>query len=171
MVRFIGRFRVAEIVLDREELARKVRALQAAGKRVVFTNGCFDILHVGHVRYLEGARAEGDALVLALNSDESIRRLKGPERPLLPLEDRLVILSAFRMVDLVTAFDEDTVTPLLLALRPDVHAKGTDYTVGTVPEKDTVASYGGRVAVVGDPKNHASRDLIREIVRRFGPPA
>ncbi len=162
---------MAEIVLDREELARKVRGLQEVGRKVVFTNGCFDILHVGHVRYLEGARAEGDVLVLALNSDASVRRLKGPERPLLSLEDRLTILSAFRSVDLLTAFEEDNVTPLLLALKPDVHAKGTDYTPGTVPEKDTVAAYGGRVAVVGDPKDHASRDLIREILRRYGPPS
>jgi rfaE bifunctional protein nucleotidyltransferase chain/domain len=161
---------VAEIVLDRGELSRRVRAHQAAGRKVVLANGCFDLLHVGHVRYLEAARAEGDVLVLALNSDASVRRRKGPERPLLPLEDRLAILSAFRMVDLLTSFDEDDVAPLLLALRPDVHAKGTDYTVDTVPERDAAASCGGRVAVVGDPKDHASQDLIREILRRFNPP-
>jgi len=159
---------MAEIILDADSLAQRVKALQAQGKKVVFTNGCFDLLHVGHVRYLRGAAALGDVLVLALNSDESIRRLKGPERPLLPLADRLVILSAFERVDFVTAFDEDTVTPLLLKLKPDIHAKGTDYTKDTVPEKDTVASYGGQVAVVGDPKDHASKDLIREILRKYG---
>jgi len=159
---------LAEIILDRDELARRVKAFQASGKKIVFTNGCFDLLHVGHVRYLRGAKALGDVLILALNSDESIRRLKGPQRPLLSLEDRLAILSDFEMVDLLTAFDEDNVTPLLLALKPDLHAKGTDYTPDTVPEKATVDSYGGKVAVVGDPKDHASKDLIQEIVRKFG---
>lgn len=160
---------MAEVILDRNALAARVKTLQAQGRRVVFTNGCFDLIHVGHVRYLRGAKALGDVLLLALNSDDSVRRLKGPQRPLLPLEDRLAVLSAFEMVDLLTAFDEDNVTPLLLALKPDVHAKGTDYTPDTVPEKDTVASYGGKVAVVGDPKDHASKDLIREIVRKYGP--
>ena len=155
--------------MDHDRLAVKIQALQARGKKVVFTNGCFDILHVGHVRYLRGARALGDALVLAVNSDESVQRLKGKERPLLPLEDRLGILGAFEMVDFVTAFEDDTVTPLLLKLKPNIHAKGTDYTPDSIPEKDTVASYGGSVAVVGDPKDHASKNLIKEIVEKYGP--
>ena len=160
---------MSEVILDHSQLAVKVQALQARGKKVVFTNGCFDLLHVGHVRYLRGARALVDALVLAVNSDESVRRLKGEARPLLPLEDRLGILGAFEMVDFVTAFEEDTVTPLLLKLKPDIQAKGTDYTTDSIPEKDTVASYGGKVAVVGDPKDHASKNLIREIVDKYGP--
>ena len=160
---------MAEVVLDRKALAGKIRALQAKGEKIVFANGCFDLLHVGHVRYLRGAKALGDKLVLALNTDESIRRLKGPQRPLMSLEDRLGVLSQFEMIDFVTAFEEDTATPLLLALKPDIQAKGTDYTPDNVPEKDTVASYGGRVAVVGDPKDHSSKDLIKEILSRYGP--
>ena len=160
---------MAEVVLDRKVLAGKIRALQAKGEKIVFANGCFDLLHVGHVRYLRGAKALGDKLVLALNTDESIRRLKGPQRPLMSLEDRLGVLSQFEMIDFVTAFEEDTATPLLLALKPDIQAKGTDYTPDNVPEKDTVASYGGRVAVVGDPKDHSSKDLIKEILSRYGP--
>ncbi|MGH7740079.1 MAG: adenylyltransferase/cytidyltransferase family protein [bacterium] len=160
---------MAEIILDHAQLAARVQALQALGKKVVFANGCFDLLHVGHVRYLRGARALGDALVLAVNSDESVRRLKGSARPLLPLEDRLGILAAFEMVDFVTAFEEDTVSPLLLKLKPDLQAKGTDYTPDTIPEKDTVASYGGRVVVAGDSKDHASKNLIQEIVEKYGP--
>jgi rfaE bifunctional protein nucleotidyltransferase chain/domain len=124
---------------------------------------------VGHVRYLRGAKALGDVLVLAINTDESIRRIKGNKRPLMSLEDRLGILSAFEMVDIVTAFDEDTARPILLELKPDIQAKGTDYTTESIPEKDVVASYGGHVAVVGDPKDHSSRDLIGEIVKRYGP--
>ncbi len=158
---------MAEIILNQGDLARKVEALKAQGKKIIFTNGCFDLLHVGHVRYLEGAKSLGDILVLALNSDESIKRLKGKERPLLPLEDRLGILSAFKSVDFVTAFDEDTVSPLLLKLKPHIHAKGTDYTPDSVPEKDTVASYGGKVAVVGDPKDHASKNLIQLILQKY----
>jgi rfaE bifunctional protein nucleotidyltransferase chain/domain len=160
---------MAEVILNHDELSRKIEALKSQGKKIVFTNGCFDLLHVGHVRYLRGAKALGDVLVLALNTDDSVRRLKGKERPLLPLEDRLGILSAFEMVDFVTAFNDDTATPLLLKLKPDLHAKGTDYTPDTVPEKETVASFGGKVAVVGDPKDHASRDLIREILKKYGP--
>jgi rfaE bifunctional protein nucleotidyltransferase chain/domain len=160
---------MAEVILDHSKLAERLRAFQARGQKVVFTNGCFDLLHVGHVRYLRGAKALGDVLVLAVNSDDSVRRLKGKERPLLPLEDRLGILSAFEMIDFVTAFEEDTVSPLLLQLKPDIHAKGTDYTPDTIPEKDTVASYGGKVAAVGDPKDHASKNLIREILEKYGP--
>src|ERR1041384_4229580 len=152
---------MAEIILSHDELAGKLGSLKARGKKIVLANGCFDLLHVGHARYLAGAKALGDVLVLALNSDESVRRLKGKERPLLPLEDRLGILSAFKAVDFVTAFDDDTVAPLILKLKPHIHAKGTDYTPDTVPEKETVAAAGGKVAVVGDPKDHASKHLIQ----------
>jgi rfaE bifunctional protein nucleotidyltransferase chain/domain len=159
---------MAQVVLDHDELSKKLEALKAQGKKIVFTNGCFDMLHVGHVRYLRGAKELGDVLVLAVNSDDSIRRLKGKERPLLTLEDRLGILSEFEMVDFVTAFEDDTVTPLLLKLKPNIQAKGTDYTPDTVPEKDTMASFGGKVAVVGDPKDHASKNLIKEILEKYG---
>ena len=160
---------MAQVILDHDVLAKKIDELKKQGKKVIFANGCFDLLHVGHVRYLRGARALGDVLVLAINSDASVRRLKGPERPLLPLEDRLGILGAFEMIDYVTAFDDDTVSPLLLKLKPNVQVKGTDYTPDTIPEKDTVASFGGTVAVVGDPKDHASKNLIQEILRKYGP--
>jgi rfaE bifunctional protein nucleotidyltransferase chain/domain len=160
---------MAQVMLNHDELAKKIDELKKQGKKVIFANGCFDLLHVGHVRYLRGAKALGDVLVLAINSDASVRRLKGPERPLLPLEDRLGILSAFEMIDFVTAFEDDTVSPLLLKLKPNVQVKGTDYTPDTIPEKDTVASFGGEVAVVGDPKDHASKNLIQEILRKYGP--
>jgi rfaE bifunctional protein nucleotidyltransferase chain/domain len=160
---------MAQVILNHNELAKKIEELKKQGKKVIFANGCFDLLHVGHVRYLRGAKALGDVLVLAINSDASVRRLKGRERPLLSLEDRLGILSAFEMIDFVTAFEDDTVSPLLLKLKPNVQVKGTDYTPDTIPEKDTVASFGGEVAVVGDPKDHASKNLIQEILRKYGP--
>ncbi|HXL72132.1 MAG TPA: adenylyltransferase/cytidyltransferase family protein [bacterium] len=160
---------MAQVILNHDELAKKIEELKKRGKKVIFANGCFDLLHVGHVRYLRGAKALGDVLVLAINSDASVRRLKGPERPLLPLEDRLGVLSAFEMIDFITAFEDDTVSPLLLKLKPNVQVKGTDYTPDTIPEKDTVASFGGEVAVVGDPKDHASKNLIQEILRKYGP--
>jgi D-glycero-beta-D-manno-heptose 1-phosphate adenylyltransferase len=160
---------MAQVILDHNQLAKRIEELKKQEKKVIFANGCFDLLHVGHVRYLRGAKALGDVLVLAINSDASVRRLKGSERPLLPLEDRLGILSAFEMIDFITAFEEDTVSPLLLKLKPNVQVKGTDYTPDTIPEKDTVASFGGEVAVVGDPKDHASKNLIQEILRKYGP--
>jgi rfaE bifunctional protein nucleotidyltransferase chain/domain len=162
---------MAQVVLNHDELAKKIDELKKQGKKVIFANGCFDLLHVGHVRYLRGAKALGDVLVLAINSDASVRRLKGPERPLLPLEDRLGVLAAFEMIDYITSFEEDTVSPLLLKLKPNVQVKGTDYTPDSIPEKDTVASFGGSVAVVGDPKDHASKNLIQEILRKYGPQA
>ncbi|HTA76124.1 MAG TPA: adenylyltransferase/cytidyltransferase family protein [bacterium] len=162
---------MAQVVLNHDELAKKIDELKKQGKKVIFANGCFDLLHVGHVRYLRGAKALGDVLVLAINSDASVRRLKGPERPLLPLEDRLGVLAAFEMIDYITSFEEDTVSPLLLKLKPNVQVKGTDYTPDSIPEKDTVASFGGTVAVVGDPKDHASKNLIQEILRKYGPQA
>lgn len=130
---------------------------------MVLANGCFDLLHVGHIRYLEGARQEGDVLVVAINSDRAVRRLKGPGRPLTPQHERAEILSALSCVDYVVIFNDLTVDPLLRQLRPDVHAKGTDYTKETVPERETVLSTGGRIAIVGDPKDHSTRDLLRKV--------
>jgi rfaE bifunctional protein nucleotidyltransferase chain/domain len=128
-------------------------------------NGCFDLLHAGHVRYLQAAAAEADRLVVAVN-DDGTAALKGPGRPVLRASDRAEIVAALRGVDYVVVFPEPTVAPLLALLRPDVHCKGTDYTVETVPERDTVRSYGGRIAIVGDPKDHSTRDLLARIARR-----
>jgi D-glycero-beta-D-manno-heptose 1-phosphate adenylyltransferase len=150
-------------VLSREELAARVRDDKAAGLTVAFANGCFDVLHVGHIRYLEAARQEADRLVVAVNDDESVRRLKGPARPVLPADDRAELVAALRAVDYVVVFPEPTVTPLLELLKPDVHCKGTDYTVDTVPERATVLAYGGRISIVGDPKDHSTRDLLSKI--------
>ena len=136
------------------------------GRSIVFTNGCFDLLHVGHIRYLAGAAEEGDVLVVALNSDRSVRSLKGDDRPVFPVSERVEIISALECVDAVLIFDEPTVDGLLRRLEPDVHAKGTDYTPETVPERATVEAYGGRIAIVGDPKEHSSADLLRRIGKR-----
>ncbi len=151
------------------ELKRTVEDSRKAGRKVVLANGCFDLLHAGHIRYLEGAKAQGDILVLAVNSDESVRQLKGDGRPIQSEAERTEILASLECVDYVLVFGDATVDGLLKDLKPDVHAKGTDYTVETVPERETVRSYGGRVAIVGDPKDHSSRDLIRTIVSKFRP--
>jgi rfaE bifunctional protein nucleotidyltransferase chain/domain len=145
------------------EVTARVAEARAAGKTVALANGCFDVLHVGHVRYLRGAKAEADVLVVGVNGDESVRRLKGLGRPVLVEADRAVLVAAQRAVDHVVVFREDDVTGLLLTLRPDVHCKGTDYTADTVPEREVVRSYGGRVAIVGDPKDHDTRKLIARI--------
>lgn len=155
--------RTARIILDHEELAREVEALKAAGRRVVMTNGTFDLLHVGHIRSLEDARSRGDALLVAVNSDASVRGYKGPGLPIQPAEERAEILAALRCVDYVTIFDELTVDGLLLRLKPHVHAKGTEYKPDSVPEGDTVRSYGGEIAIVGDPKAHSTSWLIQRI--------
>ena len=155
--------RAAEKVGTLDQIRRQVEEARRAGQRVALANGCFDVLHVGHVRYLEGARREADLLVAGINGDGSVRRLKGEGRPVMPAEDRALVVAALRAVDHVVIFEEDDVTRLLLALRPDVHCKGTDYTPETVPERDVVRSYGGRVAIVGDPKDHATRALIERI--------
>jgi len=152
-------------VLSREALVDAVAAERGSGRTIAFANGCFDLLHVGHVRYLQAAAAEADVLVVAINDDQSVVDLKGPGRPILPAADRAELVAALRGVDYVVAFGERTVTPLLLALKPDVHCKGTDYTTDTVPERETVRSYGGRVAIVGDPKDHSTRDLLARIKR------
>jgi len=150
-------------IVDRPQLIEAIAAAKKDGQRIVFCNGCFDVLHVGHVRYLEAAKALGDLLIVAINSDAQARRLKGENRPLMPQDQRAEIVSALDAVDFVTIFDEPTVADLLLALKPDVHAKGTDYTEDTVPERDVVRSYGGRVAIAGDPKDHSSSGLIDKV--------
>ena len=149
-------------ILSRERLVEAVEADRAAGRSIAFANGCFDLLHVGHVRYLQAAAAEGDRLVVAVN-DDGTAGAKGPGRPILPAVVRAELVAALRGVSYVTIFPEATVTPLLLLLRPDVHCKGTDYTLETVPERETVQSYGGRIAIVGDPKDHSTRDLLARI--------
>ena len=141
----------------------QVLAARREGRTVAFANGCFDVLHVGHVRYLEGAAAEADLLVVGVNGDGSVRRLKGEGRPVQPAEDRALLVAALRVVDHVVVFEEDDVRRLLLELRPDVHCKGTDYTPDSVPERDVVRSYGGRVAIVGDPKDHDSSRLLARL--------
>jgi rfaE bifunctional protein nucleotidyltransferase chain/domain len=146
-----------------EDVAAAVAAARAAGRRVALANGCFDVLHVGHVRYLEGARAEADLLVVGVNGDASVRRLKGAGRPVQPEGDRALLVAALACVDHVVVFPDDDVAALLRALRPDVHCKGTDYTAETVPERDVVLEYGGRVAIVGDPKDHDSSALLRRV--------
>lgn len=150
-------------VLSRDALLAAIAADRHGGRTIAFANGCFDLLHVGHVRYLQAAAREADRLVVAINDDPSVACLKGPGQPILAAIDRAEIVAAIRGVDYVTIFPEMNVTPLLLALRPDVHCKGTDYTIETVPERDTVVGYGGRIAIVGDPKDHSTRDLLARI--------
>jgi len=150
-------------VVSREELIKIVAEARAAGLRIVLANGCFDVLHVGHVRYLAGARSEGNLLIVGVNSDEQVRARKGEGRPILAASQRAEIVAALESVNYVTIFDEPTVEELLLALRPDVHAKGTDYTVDTVPEREVVKSYGGRVAIVGDPKDHSTSEILSQM--------
>jgi D-glycero-beta-D-manno-heptose 1-phosphate adenylyltransferase len=152
-----------QIVLSREELIQRVAAAKTDGARIVFANGCFDVLHVGHVRYLAGARELGDLLIVGINSDEQVAIQKGTGRPVLPASERAEIVAALESVSYVTIFDEPTVEELLLALKPDVHAKGTDYTTDTVPERDVVRSYGGQVAIVGDPKDHSTSAIIARL--------
>ena len=150
-------------ILERDELARRVASAREAGARIVLANGCFDVLHVGHVRYLAGARQLGDILIVGINSDEQVAIQKGAGRPVLPATERAELVAALESVTYVTIFDEPTVEQLLLALKPDVHAKGTDYTTDSVPERDVVRSYGGQVAIVGDPKDHSTTEIIARI--------
>ena len=150
-------------VLSRSEIAALARVEREAGKTVVLANGCFDLLHAGHIRYLAGARSLGEFLVVGINSDEQVTKLKGDGRPFISAEERAEIVAALRFVDAVTIFDEPTVDDLIDAIRPHVHAKGTDYTTETVPERERVLAYGGRVAIVGDPKDHSSTDLIATV--------
>jgi rfaE bifunctional protein nucleotidyltransferase chain/domain len=150
-------------ILTRDQLAARVQQDRARGLTHAFANGAFDLLHVGHIRYLEAAKREADRLIVAINDDQSVRGLKGPMRPVLPQQDRAELVAALRAVDYVVVFSEPTVTPLLELLQPAVHCKGTDYTVETVPERETVRAYGGRIAIVGDPKDHSTSDLLRRL--------
>lgn len=150
-------------ILDRNRLIARVAIARKNGARIVLANGCFDLIHVGHVRYFEGARALGDVLIVGVNSDEQVRALKGEGRPFMPERERAEIIASFRAVDIVTIFPEPTVEELIRAIRPDVHAKGTDYTEETVPERDVVRSYGGRVAIVGDPKDHSTSEMVKRV--------
>jgi D-glycero-beta-D-manno-heptose 1-phosphate adenylyltransferase len=149
-------------VVTRQELAALVEIERKAGRTVAFANGCFDLVHAGHIRYLQAAAREADRLIVAVNGDEAAGA-KGPGRPILRAEERAEIVAAIRGVDYVVIFPEATVDPLLLLLKPDVHCKGTDYTMETVPERSTVLGYGGRIAIVGDPKDHSTRDLLGRI--------
>jgi len=152
------------LVLTLPELRERLRELQAAGKKVAFANGHFDLIHVGHLRYLRSARAEADALVVAINDDDSVERLKGPGRPVVPAAERAELLAGLEPVDFVVIFQGDSPAPLLAELRPDVHCKGTDYgSPERVPEYETVRAYGGRTALVGDPKDHATSELIAKV--------
>lgn len=153
-------------ILTRHALADRVTRERAQGLTHAFANGVFDLLHVGHVRYVQAAAAQADRLIVAVNDDESVRALKGPGRPILTAADRAELVASLRGVDYVVIFPEATVTPLLQLLEPAVHCKGTDYTADTVPERDTVRAYGGRIAIVGDPKDHSTRDLLGRIRQR-----
>lgn len=155
-------------LLDLDAAVRLAGQWRREGKRLVLANGCFDLLHVGHVRYLEGARRLGDVLLVGINSDRSVARLKGPGRPIMTADERAELVGSLAAVDGVVIFDEDTADALVRALRPTVHAKGTDYTTESVPEGAEVRETGGRVAIAGDAKQHATRDLIRLIADRFG---
>ncbi len=156
------------VVVSEAELSEAIARERAAGRTIAFANGCFDLLHVGHVRYVQGAAAEADRLIVAVNDDASVARLKGAGRPVLPAADRAELVAGLRGVDYVMVFPDATVARLLTFLKPDVHCKGTDYTVETVPERAVVAAYGGRTAIVGDPKQHATRDLLARIRRAIG---
>lgn len=148
-------------ILDREDLVEKIAELRRNGAKIALANGCFDLFHVGHIRYLAGAKDLADFLIVGINSDDQVKKLKGENRPFMPENERAEIISSLRFVDFVTIFNEPTVTELLRAVKPDFHAKGTDYTVDSVPEREIVREYGGQTAIVGDPKDHSSTDLIQ----------
>jgi rfaE bifunctional protein nucleotidyltransferase chain/domain len=156
-------------LLTRDELKRGVENWRAQGEKITLANGCFDLLHVGHVRYLHAAKQLGGRLIVAINSDESVRQLKGEGRPLMPAEERAEILAALSDVDAVVIFPEPDVRALIRDIRPDIQAKGTDYMAETVPERDVVAEYGGRVEIVGDPKDHSATEIIRNRVEQRRP--
>ena len=149
-------------IATRDELKRRADSWRAAGEKITLANGCFDLLHVGHIRYLHAAKQLGGRLVVAINSDDSVRKLKGEGRPLMPAEERAEILAALADVDAVVIFPEPDVRALVREIRPDIHAKGTDYSADSVPERDTVIECGGRVEIVGDPKDHSATDFIRK---------
>jgi D-glycero-beta-D-manno-heptose 1-phosphate adenylyltransferase len=159
---------VSSKIIPRAELQALGDRLRREGRRIVFANGCFDLLHAGHVRYLDAACEQGDVLCVGVNGDASVRELKGAGRPLLPAAARAELVAALESVNYVVIFDEPTAEAVLRELRPDVHCKGTDYTEATVPERAVVESWGGRVCIAGDEKSHSSRDIIAEIRKRFG---
>jgi D-glycero-beta-D-manno-heptose 1-phosphate adenylyltransferase len=150
-------------ILERTRLIARAAVERSRGAKIVLANGCFDLIHAGHIRYLQGAKDLGDILIVGINSDDQVLLQKGEGRPFMPENERAEIISSLRCVDFVTVFPESTVEALLLAIKPDFHAKGTDYTVDTVPERETVRSYGGTVAIVGDPKDHSSTSMIESI--------
>lgn len=150
-------------ILERNRLVARIAVERRARKRIVLANGCFDLIHVGHTRYLSAAREAGDFLVVGINSDQQVRKLKGGGRPFMPENERAELISGFRCVDIVTIFDEPTVEELIRAIRPDIHAKGTDYTVDTVPERHIVVECGGKVMIVGDPKDHSSSTMLESM--------
>jgi rfaE bifunctional protein nucleotidyltransferase chain/domain len=156
---------LAAPILSRTELISRVAAERAAGSVIILTNGCFDLIHAGHIRYLNGAKELGGFLIVGLNSDRQVEHLKGSGRPYISEIERAEIIASLRSVDAVTIFDEPTVNELIDDIRPDIHAKGTDYTIDSVPERERVRALGGRVAIVGDPKDHSSTDLIKTISR------
>jgi rfaE bifunctional protein nucleotidyltransferase chain/domain len=153
-------------LLSRGQLSEYATLVRAKGKRLILANGCFDLLHVGHIRYLAGAKALGGELLVAVNSDTQVRNLKGDGRPAMPQAERAEIVAALRFVDAVTIFDESTVEEIIRIVRPDFHAKGTDYTSETVPERDIVREFGGQVAIVGDPKDHSTTSLLNTLRER-----
>lgn len=154
-------------ILERPDLIERVADERSKGNKIILTNGCFDLFHVGHIRYLAGAKELGGFVITAINSDQQVRSLKGNGRPYMPETERAEIISSLRFVDAVTIFDKPTVTELLQAIHPDIHAKGTDYTTETVPEREIVRAYGGEVAIVGDPKDHSSTELIEAVKEIF----
>lgn len=155
-------------ILEKPDLIERVALERAKGNKIIIlTNGCFDLFHVGHIRYLAGAKELGGFVITAINSDQQVRELKGNGRPYMPENERAEMVASLRFVDAVTIFDEPTVTELLQAIRPDIHAKGTDYTTETVPERETVRAYGGQIAIVGDPKNHSSTEMIETVKEVF----
>jgi len=153
-------------ILDREQLKRRVEEWRESGEKITLANGCFDVIHVGHVRYLRGAKDLGGQLVVAINSDDSVRSLKGDGRPVMPAGERAEILAALSDVDAVVIFPEPDVRPLIREIRPEIHAKGTDYTRDSVPERETVIECGGRVEIVGDPKDHSATEIIRKMEQK-----
>lgn len=146
------------------EINKIVENLKKHGKKIVLANGCFDILHVGHIRYLREAKKLGDCLIVGVNSDESVKNIKDTNRPIISLEERIKILNEIEFIDYLIVISEDTADEIIRIIKPDIHAKGTDYTLNNVPEKDVVASYGGKVAIVGDPKSHSTKSIIEKIL-------
>ena len=153
--------------IKQENIKKIIEKEKQQNKKIVCVNGCFDIIHVGHIRYLRSAKALGDILVVALNSDISIQKIKGKNRPILAFEDRIQILEAFEMIDYIVGFDEETADNILKIIRPDIQAKGTDYTKENVPERHLLGKYVREIAIVGDPKDHSTKDIIKEIIKRY----